>query len=65
MPGVDKVITVCQGFEEAARVDLEQWMALSGSERLLAGEALREEWAERDGEPGFRRILRLAQRSEG
>jgi hypothetical protein len=62
---MDRVLSICESFEAAERLDLAQWAALSGRERILAGEALRDEWAERDGESGLQRILRLAERSEG
>lgn len=41
---MERTLVVCESFEEAESVDLEQWLALSGAERLLVGEAMREEW---------------------
>lgn len=62
---VERTLKLVSSFEEAEQLDLEQWAAVSGRDRLLAGEAMRDEWAKRDGQSGLQRILRVAERSEG
>jgi hypothetical protein len=50
-------------FEDAEAADLEQWLAVPARERMMLGEALREE-AFPDHEPGLQRILQVVERSE-
>lgn len=61
-PEMERVIQVFDSFEQADAADLEQWLALPGRERVMAGEALREE-AFPEHEPGLQRVLCLVERS--
>ncbi|MBI5849685.1 MAG: hypothetical protein HZB39_01385 [Planctomycetes bacterium] len=61
---IERVVRVFRSFEEAEAADLDEWMALSGDERLAIGEELSRE-AYGDGEPGLRRVLSIAERSGG
>jgi hypothetical protein len=60
---LERVLRVCRSFAEADAVDLDQWLELSGDERLRIGEAMRAE-AFGDHEPGLSRVLRVAERQE-
>jgi hypothetical protein len=56
---MDRVLRISESFEEAEEVDLDDWLALSGEQRLEIGERMREEcWPNR--ERGFSRVLRVA-----
>ena len=59
---VERVLQVFESFEEAEEADLEQWLALSGRERVMAGEALREQ-AFPNNEPGLQRVLQVVERT--
>jgi hypothetical protein len=59
---VERALQVFDSFEEAEQADLEQWLALSGRERVIAGEALREE-AFPNHEPGLQRVLQVVERT--
>lgn len=59
---MERVLQVFESFEEAEEADLEQWLALSGRERVMAGEALREE-AFPNHEPGLQRVLQVVERT--
>jgi len=59
---MERVLKVFESFEAAEEADLEEWLALSGRERVIAGEALREE-AFPNHEPGFQRVLQLVERT--
>lgn len=61
---MDKTVRVFDSFESADEADLDEWLALSGEERLRIGEELRRE-AFVGGEHGLRRVLRFAEREEG
>lgn len=61
MSRMERVLQVFESFEEAEEADLEQWLALSGRERVMAGEALREE-AFPNHEPGLQRVLQVVER---
>ncbi len=61
---MERVLQVFDSFEQADDADLEQWLALSGRERVKAGEALRAEAFPND-EPGLQRVLQLVERSRG
>jgi hypothetical protein len=50
---MERTLVVCDSFEAAEALDLQQWQAIPGRERLLAGEELREEWARREGQSGI------------
>jgi hypothetical protein len=57
---VERVLRVVESFERAEEVDLDDWLALSGRERLEIGERMRREaWP--DSEPGLRRLLRVVE----
>jgi hypothetical protein len=58
---MERVIRVFQDCASADRADLEEWLALSGDERLRIGEELRQEAYPTD-EPGLRRVLRVVER---
>ena len=58
---MERVLQVFESFEEAEEADLEQWLALSGRERVMAGEALRET-AFPNAEPGFQKVLEVVER---
>jgi hypothetical protein len=53
---VELVIRLCETFEEADAVDLADWLALPGAERLRIGEELRRTAFE-DGEAPFVRVF--------
>jgi hypothetical protein len=38
---MERVLQMFESLEEAEEADLEQWLALSGRERLMAGEVRR------------------------
>ena len=61
---IERVLKICRSFEEADQEDLDQWLELTGDERLRIGEEMRAELAGPD-EPGLRRVLRVAEREEG
>lgn len=60
---LERVVHVAKSFAEAAEIDLDQWLELSGNERLRIGEAMRSE-AFGNHEPGLSRVLRVAERQE-
>jgi len=60
---LERIVRVCKSFAEAAEADLDQWLELSGNERLMIGEAMRSEAFE-DHEPGLLRVLRVVERQE-
>jgi hypothetical protein len=62
-PKMQRVVRLCRSFAEASEVDLDQWLDLSGDERLRIGEAMRQEAFGSD-ESGLPRILRVAERQE-
>lgn len=57
---MEKEIRAFRNFREAEEADLEEWLALSGEERLLIGESMRQE-AYGGGEQGLRRVLRVVE----
>jgi hypothetical protein len=59
---LEKIIQVFDSFEEAEAADLEQWLAIPARERMMLGEALREE-AFPDHEPGLQRVLQVVERT--
>jgi hypothetical protein len=60
---MEKVVQVFDTFEEAEAADLEQWLAVPGRERMMMGEALREE-AFSNHEPGLQRVLQVVERTQ-
>lgn len=58
---MDRVVRKYESFESADAADLEEWLALSGDERLRIGEAMRLE-AFGIVQPGLQRVLRVAER---
>ena len=57
---MERVLRVAENFEIAEEIDLADWLALGGRERLEIGEQMRREaWP--DGEQRLRRILRVAE----
>lgn len=61
---IEPVVRVFRSFAEAEEADLAEWLALSGDQRMAIGEELSRE-AYRDGEQGLRRVLSVAERSDG
>ncbi|HEX4475549.1 MAG TPA: hypothetical protein VH142_10760 [Polyangiaceae bacterium] len=53
---MERLVRHCVSFEEADAVDLADWLALPGAERLRIGEELRRTAFE-DGEAPFVRVL--------
>ena len=54
-------LRIAESFEEADDVDLDDWLSLTGEQRLEIGERMREEhWPNR--ERRLPRVLRVAQR---
>lgn len=58
---MERCVRVFRSFEGAAEADLNEWLGLSGSERLLIGEELRLE-AYNVSSPRLQRVLRLVER---
>lgn len=58
---MDRVIRKYESFESADDADLDEWLALSGDERLRIGEEMRQE-AFGIVQPGLQRALRVAER---
>jgi hypothetical protein len=57
---MDRVIRVAQSFEEAEAIDLDQWLELSGEQRMHIGEQMRQEvFGAHDQR--LERILRVAE----
>lgn len=57
---MERVLRVAENFEIAEEIDLADWLALSGRERLEIGEQMRREaWP--DGEQRLCRVLRVAE----
>jgi hypothetical protein len=57
---VKRELRVAENFEIAEEIDLDDWLALSGRERLEIGEQMRREaWPNR--EQGLRRLLRVVE----
>ncbi len=61
---MERSIRTFASFGEAETADLQEWMALTGSERLRIGEAMREECFP-DHEPGLQRVLCLVEHEKG
>jgi|SoiMethySBSTD1v2_1073268.scaffolds.fasta_scaffold556182_2 hypothetical protein len=61
---MERTIRVCADFAEAEKVDIDQWLELSGDERVRIGEQMRREAWEPD-EQGLRRVLRVAEHPRG
>ena len=59
---MDRVVRVASSFEDAEELDLDEWLLLSGDERLRIGEELRKETFGSD-ERGLQRVLQIAERS--
>jgi hypothetical protein len=55
---VERVVHQCKSFEEAEAIDLADWLALSGDERLRIGEELRRTAFEH-GDAPFERVVVL------
>ena len=60
---MDHSVRTFESFEEAESADIAEWLALSGTERLRIGEAMREECFP-DYEPGLQRVLCLVERDD-
>ena len=58
---MDRVLRVAQSFQEAEEIDLEQWLELSGEQRMRIGEQMRQE-VFGTHEQRLERILRVAER---
>jgi hypothetical protein len=59
---MERELLICGSYDEAEEVDLDDWLSLSGEQRLEIGERMREEcWPNR--ERGLSRVLRVAQPS--
>lgn len=58
--GVDRVLRVAHSFEEAEAIDLDQWLELSGEQRMRIGEQMRQE-VFGTHEQRLERVLRVAQ----
>lgn len=57
---MERVLRIAESFEVAEKIDLDEWLALTGRERLEIGEQMRREaWPNR--EPGLRRLLRVVE----
>ena len=57
---VERVLRIAETYEVAEEIDLRDWLALSGRERLEIGERMRREaWP--DHEPGLQRLLRVVE----
>ncbi|MEK7866184.1 MAG: hypothetical protein AAB434_05830 [Planctomycetota bacterium] len=63
MPTIEKTVRVFRDFASAETADLDEWMALSGEERLAIGESLRLE-AFGAVPPRLERVLVVAEREE-
>ena len=61
---VERFVRVAATFEEADEIDLEEWLEMSGDERLRIGEELRVE-AFGCHERGLQRVLQVIERPEG
>jgi hypothetical protein len=60
---MERVLRVFSSFEQAEEADLDEWLALTPEERVMVGEAMREE-AFPQHEPGLQRVLRVVERSQ-
>jgi hypothetical protein len=58
---MDRVVRLAHSFSEAEDMDLGEWLALSGDERLRIGEELRKEAFGTD-ERGLQRLFQIAER---
>ncbi|MCA9685557.1 MAG: hypothetical protein KC457_25490 [Myxococcales bacterium] len=57
---MERILRVAENFEVAETIDLDDWLALSGRERLEIGERMRREaWP--NSERGLRRLLRVVE----
>ncbi len=57
---MDRVLRVAQSFDEAEAIDLDQWLELSGEQRMHIGEHMRQEvFGVHDQR--LERILRIAE----
>ncbi len=65
---MERIVRVCDDFDEAERENARDWQRLTGDQRLAQGESLRWHWyLLREGErernpPGLRRVLRVVER---
>ena len=57
---MERVVRVARSFAEAEELDLDEWLLLSGDERLRIGEELRKEAFGSD-ERGLQRVLQVAE----
>ena len=57
---MDRVLRVARTFQEAEEIDLEQWLELSGEQRMRIGEQMRQE-VFGSHEQRLERILRVAE----
>ena len=58
---MDRIVRRFDSFEAADAADLDEWLALTGDERLRIGEGMRME-AFGIVQPGLQRLLRVAER---
>jgi hypothetical protein len=65
---MERILRIAETYEVAEEIDLDDWLALSGSERLEIGERMRQEmWPDRPSreaggvhhERGLQRLLRV------
>jgi hypothetical protein len=61
---MERILRIAETYEVAEEIDLDDWLALSGSERLEIGERMRQEmWPDR--ERGLQRLLRVVEPTRG
>jgi hypothetical protein len=61
---MERILRIAETYEVAEEIDLDDWLALSGAERLEIGERMRQEmWPDREPkvhhERGLQRLLRV------